>query len=154
MVPTSDESTRGFTRLLDAEASQSAHLQALQRRVDELGHGTSMSVEGMDQMKTLFGLTEEGVLAAKEARILQAVGFSSMHTRFDDIADSHPATYEWILEPDGASNGRIPLEGWLRQGSGIFHVAGKPGAGKSTLMKFVTEKRQDQHIPTRMGRGK
>ncbi|KAI1505034.1 hypothetical protein F5X99DRAFT_431139 [Biscogniauxia marginata] len=26
---------------------------------------------------------------------------------------------------------------WLRYGHGIFHVSGKPGAGKSTLMKFL-----------------
>ncbi|KAI0475583.1 hypothetical protein GGR56DRAFT_520370 [Xylariaceae sp. FL0804] len=26
---------------------------------------------------------------------------------------------------------------WLRHGRGIFHISGKPGAGKSTLMKFL-----------------
>ncbi|KAI0015409.1 hypothetical protein F4780DRAFT_764215 [Xylariomycetidae sp. FL0641] len=29
------------------------------------------------------------------------------------------------------------LINWLEKGSGIFHVSGKPGAGKSTLMKFL-----------------
>ncbi|KAI1880155.1 hypothetical protein JX265_001776 [Neoarthrinium moseri] len=28
---------------------------------------------------------------------------------------------------------------WLRQGQGIFHISGKPGAGKSTLVKFACE---------------
>jgi hypothetical protein len=26
---------------------------------------------------------------------------------------------------------------WLEQGDGIFHISGKPGSGKSTLMKFI-----------------
>jgi hypothetical protein len=26
---------------------------------------------------------------------------------------------------------------WLKGGDGIFHVSGKPGAGKSTLMRFI-----------------
>lgn len=28
---------------------------------------------------------------------------------------------------------------WLEQGNGIFHVSGKPGSGKSTLMKYLTQ---------------
>ena len=28
---------------------------------------------------------------------------------------------------------------WLKQGDGIFHISGKPGSGKSTLMKFICE---------------
>ncbi|KAI1781201.1 hypothetical protein F4818DRAFT_32521 [Hypoxylon cercidicola] len=28
---------------------------------------------------------------------------------------------------------------WLEQGNGIFHITGKPGSGKSTLMKYLTQ---------------
>lgn len=28
---------------------------------------------------------------------------------------------------------------WLEQGNGIFHISGKPGSGKSTLMKYLTQ---------------
>ena len=31
------------------------------------------------------------------------------------------------------------LHSWLRSGSGIFHVCGKLGCGKSTLMKYISE---------------
>ncbi|KAK0737381.1 hypothetical protein B0T21DRAFT_410834 [Apiosordaria backusii] len=39
-----------------------------------------------------------------------------------------------------------PFKEWLRTGSGIFHVSGKPGAGKSTLMKYLCENQMTQSI--------
>jgi hypothetical protein len=36
---------------------------------------------------------------------------------------------------------------WLEKGSGIFHISGKPGAGKSTLMKYLCQHPQtEKHI--------
>lgn len=36
---------------------------------------------------------------------------------------------------------------WLRKGSGIFHISGKPGSGKSTLMKYVCRHPQtEKHL--------
>ncbi|KAI7782575.1 hypothetical protein LA080_013063 [Diaporthe eres] len=31
------------------------------------------------------------------------------------------------------------LRTWLRDGSGLFHISGKPGSGKSTLMKYLVK---------------
>lgn len=31
------------------------------------------------------------------------------------------------------------LNDWLQKGSGLFHIAGKPGSGKSTLMKYLVQ---------------
>jgi hypothetical protein len=36
---------------------------------------------------------------------------------------------------------------WLEHGEGIFHIAGKPGSGKSTLMKYLCRHRQtEEHL--------
>jgi hypothetical protein len=36
---------------------------------------------------------------------------------------------------------------WLEHGEGIFHIAGKPGSGKSTLMKYLCRHHQtEQHL--------
>jgi len=36
---------------------------------------------------------------------------------------------------------------WLEKGNGIFHISGKPGAGKSTLMKYLCQHPQtEKHI--------
>lgn len=34
---------------------------------------------------------------------------------------------------------------WLRSGKGIFHICGKPGSGKSTLMKFIRSQPRTRH---------
>ncbi|KAI1106947.1 hypothetical protein F4804DRAFT_299643 [Jackrogersella minutella] len=36
---------------------------------------------------------------------------------------------------------------WLQQGDGIFHIVGKPGSGKSTMMKFVCRQpKTEEHL--------
>jgi hypothetical protein len=38
----------------------------------------------------------------------------------------------------------LAFNNWLRSGNGIFHISGKPGAGKSTLMKFICQSPKTQ----------
>ncbi|KAI2634144.1 hypothetical protein GGS26DRAFT_552389 [Hypomontagnella submonticulosa] len=42
------------------------------------------------------------------------------------------------LSMEFVSKTRDNFINWLKQGSGIFHISGKPGSGKSTLMKYLT----------------
>ena len=37
---------------------------------------------------------------------------------------------------------KIPFEDWLLHGQGVFHISGKPGSGKSTLMKMLCSHRR------------
>lgn len=86
-----------------------------------------------------------------------------MHGRFEAVDDAHYKTFEWIFESDGGedyeSNESDKInedsdsdEGddlrrssselfkhWLSLGRDIFHISGKLGSGKSTLMKFLCE---------------
>ncbi|KAH6641222.1 hypothetical protein F5144DRAFT_482650 [Chaetomium tenue] len=55
------------------------------------------------------------------------------------IANRFGHTCEWIYEHE-------PFTSWLRQDDGIFWINGKPGSGKSTLMKLIyTDKRTWQY---------
>ncbi|PYI25351.1 hypothetical protein BP00DRAFT_409681, partial [Aspergillus indologenus CBS 114.80] len=78
--------------------------------------------------------------------ILDRLAFDGMHTRYESLADAEANSFRWLIDAD------IPLDNstlqykaretfltWLREGQGIFHMTGKPGAGKSTLMKFLSE---------------
>jgi hypothetical protein len=53
-----------------------------------------------------------------------------MHNRFLDIAHTTPGTCEWIFD-------HKVFEEWVTTERGLLWFNGKPGAGKSTLMKYI-----------------
>ncbi|OJK02235.1 hypothetical protein ASPACDRAFT_58583 [Aspergillus aculeatus ATCC 16872] len=76
--------------------------------------------------------------------LLESLKFGSMTDREDSVAVAHDGTFDWILAADGSgdhnsSSVQESLVSWLSSGNndGIFWVSGKPGSGKSTLMRFL-----------------
>jgi hypothetical protein len=61
----------------------------------------------------------------------------------------HQMTFNWIFE-----NSDLGLVQWLRKGSGIYWIQGKPGSGKSTLMKFLHNSPRTSEILTRWRQGR
>lgn len=81
-------------------------------------------------------LTDE----AKQSLILKALKFDAMDERFHDVSKEAENTFRWIFEDktnDGFSRRSVMFKSWLTSGSGIFHICGKLGSGKSTLMKHI-----------------
>ena len=56
--------------------------------------------------------------------------------RQDTIAKVHRETYEWIFR-DHHEGQQVTFTQWLEQESGVYWITGKPGCGKSTLIKFI-----------------
>jgi len=80
---------------------------------------------------------------AKEEAVLASLNFDQKPFRHDDIRTAHATTFEWVLSEaplaDDAPQHRFV--DWLKAGDGIYWISGKPGSGKSTLMKFITSHR-------------
>ena len=55
-----------------------------------------------------------------------------MKIRYESIKESYSGTLHWIW-----TRPHIGFTEWLRDGSGIFWIAGKAGSGKSTLTKHL-----------------
>ena len=55
-----------------------------------------------------------------------------MHWRRDDINDPAHTTCQWILEHES-------YEEWYKNRRGLLWIKGKPGAGKSTVLKYAFE---------------
>ncbi|KAG8528473.1 uncharacterized protein KY384_007391 [Bacidia gigantensis] len=73
--------------------------------------------------------------------ILRSLYFPRIKERYKRVAVAHAKTFDWIFEPP--SDALVPwadFKLWLRdlayQGS-LYWVTGKPGSGKSTLMKYL-----------------
>lgn len=65
-----------------------------------------------------------------------------MDYRYSMVAEAADDTFDWIFDnPKKEMESNLdlvrPLKDWLDQETGIFHVSAKPGAGKSTLMKYL-----------------
>ncbi|MCJ1397724.1 hypothetical protein MMC11_000920 [Xylographa trunciseda] len=73
-----------------------------------------------------------------EEVILDSLYLPQIRERYDRITKAHSKTFEWIFQGDLATQGiENNFNDWLSKGSGCYWIAGKPGSGKSTLMKFI-----------------
>lgn len=97
-----------------------------------------------EQLRSIIEFMEQASETMKITGILKSLHFSSMNDRFRHVQDSAPDTFGWLfedsekllsMEPDL----KISFKEWLRSGRDIFHFSGKPGSGKSTLMKYICE---------------
>ncbi|KAH9212730.1 hypothetical protein DL95DRAFT_340078, partial [Leptodontidium sp. 2 PMI_412] len=62
-------------------------------------------------------------------------------SRHESIMDAHRDTFKWIY--DATVSG---FSSWLRTQDGIFWISGKPGSGKSTLMKHIAHSQETRQI--------
>ncbi|RFU24233.1 hypothetical protein B7463_g12099, partial [Scytalidium lignicola] len=78
--------------------------------------------------------------------ILDSLAYKSMRNREEDVTEAHRKTFEWIFRDDeGSTTGSSSISNhfttWLTtaQSGPIYWINGKPGSGKSTLMRFLFE---------------
>lgn len=85
---------------------------------------------------------QKGVEYDSEQRILATLRFPTMEDRHNSIRAAHAQTFAWILEESSAEgNSRAPTKfvEWLESGEPLYWISGKPGSGKSTLVKYLSE---------------
>ncbi|KAN0083807.1 hypothetical protein V8E54_002895 [Elaphomyces granulatus] len=63
--------------------------------------------------------------------IIKSLYFPDTEERFQQVEEAYTGTCDWIFHEE------IGFSEWLRTGSGIFWIQGKPASGKSVLMKSL-----------------
>ena len=93
-------------------------------------------------VSTLF---DDSCRIAREQAFLDGLNFEQRPARYSAIPEAHQKTFAWIFRTqtgttsaDADEKTRQSFKKWLRGGSGLFWISGKPGAGKSTLMKYIS----------------
>ncbi len=79
-----------------------------------------------------LALTERSL--AREEAILRSLDYVQRPVRYETIPNAHKRTFSWIFNRGPESHG---FAEWLESGNGIYWITGKPGSGKSTLMKYI-----------------
>jgi len=89
-----------------------------------------------DQFRQLI-VSEDDV--AKEQAVLRSLLYECLPVRHNAIPEAHKQTFRWIFQQSGKDAAhKSKFCTWLQKGNGLFWISGKPGSGKSTLMKFIT----------------
>lgn len=77
----------------------------------------------------------------RRARVLRSLRFGYMTSRYLNITDAHVQTFKWLFSdnslPENGPHSKVFFTEWLRSGTGTYWISGKPGSGKSTLMKYI-----------------
>jgi len=90
---------------------------------------TAVAAQVGDLAARMTRLTIQSMEAAKEVAFLSSLADRDIKSRQAMVEDAGGGTLDWVWNSG--------LSSWLESGSGIFWIEGKPGSGKSTLMKYI-----------------
>lgn len=104
--------------------------------------------DGIELLKATKQWFADQETMERQRRCLRALYFTEIGDRQADVKSAHQKTFKWILEEavdetatDKTEHYQQPkLRTWLESTDikhNIFWISGKPGGGKSTLMKFI-----------------
>jgi len=120
--------------IIDLREETRQTLDTFRRDIEHQTNAASRLATQLIEMHTT------GTAASKMCRILASLQFPSIDDRHSQIARAHSSTFEWIFSPDqveSSDGGRPTFDKWLQSNEGVYWVTGKPGSGKSTLMKWI-----------------
>jgi hypothetical protein len=136
-------------------------LTTILRHAEEFRNGadlTCISPRVRDQLQDLLGLSQSIQTKRTQQKILRFLSFPEMRQRVGGVTEAHKETFRWIFDDatdtgpvDDSSSDDARVTGldqtarekvdafveWLSSGTGVYHIAGKLGSGKSTLMKYL-----------------
>lgn len=118
------------------EANRSAEIDKLRRDFNSAIEEIKFGNEGEkvpDAWLILSDTARRGQTYFAEQVILESLRFSSIESRLESVSEEHAKTFSWIFKEDSSTR----FVQWLRGDDDVYWVSGKPGSGKSTLMKFV-----------------
>jgi hypothetical protein len=77
--------------------------------------------------------------------IIASLYFSDLPERYEFIPKAHQDTFHWLFANDAQQQQQMDTDDWdsftewlsATDGKNVFWISGKPGSGKSTLMKYL-----------------
>lgn len=74
----------------------------------------------------------------KENAVLRSLDYEMRTTRRETIPTAHEKTFRWIFTRQSTNQKLVGFMEWLDHGDSPFWLTGRPGSGKSTLMRFIS----------------
>ena len=71
-------------------------------------------------------------------KFMQSLHIPEIDLRQEKVGHAHEKTSRWILEERRSIDSKQnSFSNWLRDDEQLYWILGKPGSGRSTLMKFI-----------------
>jgi hypothetical protein len=152
------------------------HIPAINTKLDDLSdqskHTRMVLLDKMTELRTQLQTTSlpasniiQSIQAAiqesfnrkeeheNQRRFLDALDFDQLQKRENEIHKAHAKTFQWIFGGIGQGQTKpheTRFRDWLHattDDKNVFWISGKPGAGKSTLMKYLAhEQALEDHL--------
>lgn len=90
-----------------------------------------------DQPDAFTDVIQEQIDRRRQQRILDSLWYRMLDHRINSVSEAHLGTFDWALHPPAEEIEWENLSQWLKFGSGTYWIHGKPGSGKTTLMKYL-----------------
>jgi hypothetical protein len=117
--------------------------------MDLTGLGNDLPPDTSDAIAATLKYVDKKAIV--EDFFLQRLAFTTMDNREEEITAAHRATFNWIFSSHenavldhGSTTSKSTVISWLRetQEHKVYYISGKPGSGKSTLMRYLNEHRK------------
>ncbi|KAI3321320.1 hypothetical protein HD806DRAFT_546707 [Xylariaceae sp. AK1471] len=158
------ETLDGLNQVIRNEHGLDMGFRGLKSTVDKIRSALIDAQCTTSRVIDLIDRFDKAIVTAQQENILSILRFPGMYERYDDISPARFCTFDWLLDEalpldeietssrkDKADSpsllpnryteqgleARKLLINWLQKESGVFHVCGKPGSGKSVLMKYL-----------------
>ncbi|KAE9376191.1 hypothetical protein N431DRAFT_481293 [Stipitochalara longipes BDJ] len=75
-----------------------------------------------------------------QKQVLSTLRYTGMEDREGRIAEAYESTFQWVFRNDEQEAQKwYSLRSWLESEDQIYWITGKPGSGKSTLMRYICQ---------------
>jgi hypothetical protein len=139
---------RQITGKLDRLAAENGRLEAGRTEdIKDLKSQLKMAFVGLQKelepdesrsapMSVVLQVAEKEVQYSAEQLILDKLRFDAMQDRYEGVSSAHYKTLSWVFGSEKDAPLSLFAE-WLTSADDLIWVSGKPGSGKSTLMKYL-----------------
>ncbi|KAF4431492.1 P-loop containing nucleoside triphosphate hydrolase [Fusarium acutatum] len=118
-------------------------IESVKLKLDQAVDDQPKGIEHIIELQKRFEASQSAKQESKCHQILKAIAFQDIRMRRQEIGNIELAkeTFEWMVKdemvPPSHRHLKQSFRSWLEKGQGIFHITGKPGSGKSTMMNFL-----------------
>lgn len=113
------------------------------------------STDSANHLDAITASLSAGAKGEREAlmqrRTIESLNFSDLRDRYERISEAHQKTFDWVFrESSREQTGEGEWSNfcsWLQSDASLYWITGKPGSGKSTLMKYLSrDLRVQEHL--------